>query len=135
MERRDIQMTIFKFGRTKMKTYKKLALITAILGLIVLVTIIAGFAYVNSLIGFPILGFLIGGFLLQVFLLLVINVGSLFVTFKIKNPKLAGILLILCGGAILALASFLGIPSFVLFCASGVLAFREKADITTNKMV
>lgn len=117
-----------------MKTYKKLALITAILGLVVLVTIIVGFAYVNSLIGFPILGFLIGGFLIQVFLLLVVNVGSFFVTFKIKNPKLAGILLILCGGAILVLASFLGIPSFVLFCVSGVLALREKPDITTNKM-
>lgn len=117
-----------------MKTYQKLALITAILGLVVLVTIIAGFAYVNILIGFPILGFFIGGFLLHVFLLVVVNAGSFFVTFKVKNPKLSGILLILCGVAILALASFLGIPSFVLFCASGVLAFREKPGIFTNKM-
>lgn len=134
MELQHRQMTIIKFGRTKMKTYKKLALITAILGLVVLVTIISGFAYVNNLIGFPILGILIGGFLLQVFLLLVVNAGSFYVTFKIKNPKLAGILLILCGGAILALASFLGIPSFLLFCASGILALREKPDFTSNKI-
>lgn len=117
-----------------MKTYQKLALITAILGLVVLVTIIVGFVYVNSLIGFPILGFFLGGLLLHVFLLIVVNVGSFFVTFRIKIPKLSGILLILCGVAILALATYLGIPSFVLFCTSGVLALREKSGLITDKV-
>jgi len=49
------------------KGYRKLTLITAILGLVILVPIIVGYAYVNSLIGFPILGLFLGGLLLYVY--------------------------------------------------------------------
>ncbi len=109
-----------------MKGYQKLALITAILGLVVLVPIIVGYVYVNSLIGFPVLGLFLGGILLHVFLLIIVNAASLYVAFRIKNTKVAAILLIICGLVILASATFLGIPSFVLFCVAGVLALREK---------
>ena len=109
-----------------MKDYQNLTLITAILGLVVLVPIIVGYVYFNSLIGFPILGLFLGGILLHVFVLLLVNAASLYVAFRIENTKIADILLIVCGVVILAAATYFGIPSFVLFCISGVLALKEK---------
>jgi hypothetical protein len=87
------------------KGYQKLTLITAILGLVVLVPIIVGYVYFNSLIGFPILGLFLGGILLHVFVLLLVNAASLYVAFRIENTKMAGILLIVCGVVILAAAT------------------------------
>ena len=113
-----------------MKGYQKLTLITAILGLVILVPIIVGYVYINSLIGFPVLGFFLGGVLLHVFLLIIVNASSLYVAFRIKNTKIAGILLIVCGVVILASATFLGIPSFVLFSVAGVHALREKSTLS-----
>ena len=65
-----------------MKGYQKLTLITAILGLVVLVPIIVGYVYFNSLIGFPILGLFLGGILLHVFVLLLVNAANLYVAFR-----------------------------------------------------
>jgi len=114
------------------KGYRKLTLITALLGLVILVPIIVGYAYVNSLIGFPILGLFLGGLLLYVFLLLIVNFASLYIAFSIKNTKIAGILLIACGVVILASTNYFGIPSFVLFCIAGVLALREKPTFSNQ---
>ena len=114
-----------------MKGYQKLTLITAILGLVVLVPIVVGYVYFNSLIGFPILGLFLGGILLHVFVLLLVNAASLYVAFRIKNTKVVGILLVVCGVIILAAATYLGIPSFVLFCVAGVLALKEKQPFST----
>jgi uncharacterized membrane protein len=111
------------------KGYRKLTLITAMLGLVILVPFVVGYAYVNSLIGLPILGLFLGWLLLYVFLLLIVNIASLYIAFRIKNTKIVGILLIVCGVVILASTNYfvyLGIPSFVLFCIAGVLALREK---------
>jgi len=44
---------------------------------------------------------------------------------------MAGILLIVCGVVILAAATYFGIPSSVLFCIAGVLAFKEKQTFST----
>lgn len=98
--------------------------------MVVLVPIIAGYVYINSLIGFPILGLFLGGVLLHVFLLIIVNASSLYVAFRIKKTKIAGILLIVCGVVILASATFLGIPSFVLFSIAGVLALKEKPTVS-----
>ena len=114
-----------------MKGYQKLTLITAILGLVVLVPIVIGYVYFNSLIGFPILGLFFGGILLHVFVLLLVNAASLFVAFRIKNTKMSGVLLIVCGVVILAAATYFGIPSFVLFCIAGALALKEKQTFST----
>ena len=114
-----------------MKGYQKLTLITAILGLIVLVPIILGYVYFNSLIGFSILGLFLGGILLHVFVLLIVNSASLYVAFRIKNMKIAGILLIVCAVVILAECTYFGIPSFVLFCIAGVLALKEKQTFSS----
>jgi hypothetical protein len=113
------------------KGYQKLTLITAILGLVVLVPIVIGYVYFNSLIGFPILGLFLGGILLHVFVLLLVNAASLFVAFRIKYTKMSGVLLIVCGVVILAAATYFGIPSFVLFCIAGVLALKEKQTFST----
>jgi hypothetical protein len=128
-KKRDKQYCRIRFEH-ELKGYQKLTLITAILGLVILVPIIVGYVYINNLIGFPVLGFFLGGVLLHVFLLIIVNASSLYVAFRIKNTKIAGLLLIVCGVVILASATFLGIPSFVLFCIGGVLALREKPTLS-----
>ena len=112
-----------------MKGYQKLTLITAILGLVVLLPIIVGYVYFNSLIGFPILGLFLGGILLHVFVLLLINAASLYVAFRIKNTKMAGILLIVCGVVILAAGYLLwnSVFRFILYCWSNCL--KRETDI------
>ena len=112
-----------------MKGYQKLTLITAILGLVVLVPIIVGYVYFNSLIGFPILGLFLGGILLHVFVLLLVNAASLYVAFRIKNTKMAGILLIVCGVVILGSGYLLrnSILRFILYCWSTRL--KRETDI------
>ena len=128
-KKRDKQYCRIRFEH-ELKGYQKLTLITAILGLVILVPIIVGYVYINNLIGFPVLGFFLGGVLLHVFLLIIVNASSLYVAFRIKNTKIAGLLLIVCGVVILASATFLGIPSFVLFCVAGVLALMEKPTVS-----
>lgn len=113
-----------------MKLYQKLALLTAILGLVLLVPIVIGFAYVNSIIGIPILGLFLGGALLHVFLLIAVNLASLYIAFRVRNMKLGGILLIVCGVIILATTTYLGVPAFVLFSIAGISAIRENTSVT-----
>ena len=112
-----------------MKGYQKLTLITAILGLVVLVPIIVGYVYFNSLIGFPILGLFLGGILLHVFVLLLVNAASLYVAFRIKNTKMAGILLIVCGVVTLGSGYLLrnSVVRFILYCWSTSL--KRETDI------
>ena len=102
-----------------MKGYQKLTLITAILGLVVLVPIIVGYVYFNSLIGFPILGLFLGGILLHVFVLLLVNAASTCVD--------AGILLIVCGDVILAAAITPEFHTLSLYCWSTSL--KRETDI------
>lgn len=96
------------------------------LGLVVQVPIIVGYVYFNSLIGFPILGLFLGGIRVHVFVLLLVNAASLYFVFRIKNTKIVGILLKVCGAIILATATYFGAASLVLFCIAGVLALKEK---------
>jgi hypothetical protein len=112
------------------KLYQKLAVLTAILGLVLLVPIVVGFAYVNSLIGLPILGLFLGGALLHVFLLIAVNLAALYIAFRVKNLKISGILFIVCGVIILATTTYLGIPAFVLFTIAGISAMKEKTSVT-----
>ena len=116
-----------------MKGYQKLTLITAILGLVVLVPIIVGYVHFNSLIGFPILGLFLGGILLHVFVLLLVNAASLYVAFRIENTKMAGILLIVCGVVMLAVANLLrnSVIRFILYFWSTCLK-REKDIFRLN---
>ena len=112
-----------------MKGYQKLTLITAILGLVVLVPIVIGYVYFNSLIGFPILGLFFGGILLHVFVLLLVNAASLFVVFRIKTTKMSGVLLIVCGVVILGSSNLLwdSLICAILYCRSA--SIKRETDI------
>ena len=114
-----------------MKGYQKLTLITAIFGLVVLVPIIVGYVYFNSLIGFPILGLFLGGILLHVFVLLLVNAASLYVAFRIKNTKMASILLIVCGVVILAASYFTSEFHPLFYFVLLVLALKEKQTLSS----
>jgi hypothetical protein len=116
------------------KGFQKITLVTSILGLVILVPVIVGYGYANSLIGIPILGLFLGGLILHVILLIVVNLASLYVAFKMQNKKIVGILLIVCGIVILAIANLLGIPGCILFSLAGILALKESRLSTTESV-
>ena len=110
-----------------MKTYQKLTLITVILGLIVPLSGLFLYFFVNSLIGIPILGLVFGGALLVAILIIAVNIAGLVAAFKVKNPKTAGILLIGCGvWNSFLVVHLLAIPGLVLFVIAGIMALRER---------
>ena len=51
-----------------------------------------------------------------------------------KNKKIVGILLIVCGIVILAIANFFGIPGCILFIIAGILALKESRLSTTESV-
>jgi hypothetical protein len=109
-----------------MKNYQKLTLITVILGLVIPLFGIFLYFFVNSLIGIPVLGLVFGGALLIAILIIAINIAGLISAFKIKNPKIAGILLIGCGVVLFFVVQFFAIPGLVLFVVAGIMALRER---------
>jgi hypothetical protein len=111
-----------------MRTYQKLTLITAILGLIIPFIGLFLYFFINSLIGIPILGLFLGGALLVAIIIIAINAGALFAAFRIKNTKIVGIILIACGILLFAAIQFFAIPGTILFIISGILALRYKEN-------
>ncbi len=109
-----------------MKAYQKLTLVTVILGLIIPLFGLFLFFFINSLIGIPLLGLVFGTALLVAILIIIINVAGLVSAFKIKNTRIAGIILIGCGVALFLVIHLFAIPGLVLFVISGILALREK---------
>ena len=89
-----------------MKTYQKLTLITVILGLIIPLFGLFLYFFVNSLIGIPILGLVFGSALLVAVLIIAVNIAGLIAAFKVKNPKIAGMLLIGCGVVTVSCCSY-----------------------------
>jgi hypothetical protein len=106
----------------RMKAYQKLTLITVILGLILPLFGLFLYFFVHRLIGIPLLGLVFGGALLIAILIIIINVAGLVAAFKIKNTRIAGILLMGCGAALFLVIHFFAIPGLVLFVISGILA-------------
>ncbi len=114
-----------------MRTYQKLTLITAILGLIIPFIGLFLYFFINSLIGIPVLGLFLGGALLIAIIIIAINAGALFAAFRIKNTKIVGIILIVCGILLFAVIPFpipFAIPGTALFVISGIVALRDKGD-------
>ena len=109
-----------------MKSYQKLTLITVILGMIIPLFGLFLYFFLNSLIGIPILGLFFGHALLLAVLIIAVNIAGLIAAFKIKNTRIAGMLLIGCGVALFLVVQFFAIPGLVLFVISGILALREK---------
>jgi hypothetical protein len=110
------------------KLYKKLTVINASLGLIIVIVFLTSYFLINSLIGIPILGLFLGSVLVYVLIILAINVASLIVIFYIKNDRVIGFSLIGCGILMLLSLTFIGIPSFTLFIIAGILALKEKSN-------
>jgi hypothetical protein len=116
-----------------MKGYQKLTIITAILGLVI--PFIGLFLYflINSFVGIPILALFVGWALLIAIAIIAINVGGIIATFKIKNPKIVGAVLIACGVMLFALIQWFAVPALALFVIAGILAFREKNTLSNIK--
>ena len=116
-----------------MKLYKKLTIVNTILGIIASIIILFIYFFINSLIGIPLLGLFFGGIILNVFILLIISLAGIISIFYIKNTRILGIALIIYGILVLVTATFfgipVGIPGFILFVISGILALKEKQVI------
>ncbi|HJU58840.1 MAG TPA: hypothetical protein VJ583_03770 [Nitrososphaeraceae archaeon] len=118
-----------------MKLYKKLTIVNTILGIIASIIILFIYFFINSLIGIPLLGLFFGGIILNVFILLIISLAGIISIFYIKNTRILGIALIIYGILVLSttvtnpIFIIFGIPGFILFVISGILALKEKQVI------
>jgi len=126
-------INILLWIKYKVKLYKKLTIINAILGIIASIIILFIYFFINSFIGIPLLGLFLGGTILHVFILLIISLAGIISIFYIKNTKFLGIALIIYGILVLATGTFFGIPfgipGFILFVIAGILALKEKQVI------
>ena len=109
-----------------MLLYQKFTLITTILSLIVPLLVIFVYFFINPLIGIPILGFYLADAVLISVKIIAIKLAGLFIVFCIKNTKVVGLALILCGVILILTIQLWGIPGFVLYIVSGIMALREK---------
>lgn len=118
-----------------MKSYQKLTLVTAILGLIIPFIGLFLYFFINSLIGIPLLALFLGGALIIALIIIAINIGAIISVFRIKNTKLIGTILIICGILLFTVVQFIAIPSLVLFVISGILALRDKGPATNKAKI
>ena len=109
-----------------MKLYQKITLITTILSLIVPSSVIFIYFFINSLMEIPILGVLLADAVLISVEIITIKMAGLFIVFCIKNTKVVGLALILCGVILILTIQLWGIPGFVLYIISGIMALKEK---------
>ena len=98
-----------------MKSYQKLTLITAILGLIVPLLGVFAYVFINSLTGIPILAFFLGTAILIAVIIIATNIAAIVVAFYIKNTKLVGAILICCGVVVFITVQKLGITGVVFY--------------------
>ena len=108
-----------------MQLYQKITLVTTILSLIVPLLVIYAYFFIDPLIGIPVFGFLLADMVLISVEIIAIKLAGLFIIFYIKNTKVVGIALILCGVILILTIQLWGIPGFVLYIISGIMALRE----------
>ena len=109
-----------------MKPYQKLTLITTILSLIVPLSLIFIYFFIDSIMKIPILGVFIANAVLISVEIIAIKLVGLFIVFFIKNAKVVGLLLISCGVILILTIQLWGIPGFVMYIIVGIMALREK---------
>ncbi|HEX6672214.1 MAG TPA: hypothetical protein VF084_08260 [Nitrososphaeraceae archaeon] len=109
-----------------MKLYQKITLITTILSLIVPLSVIFVYFYIDSLMEIPILGVFLADAVLISVEIIAIKLIGLFIVFCIKNTKVVGLALILCGVILILTIQLWGIPGFVVYIVSGIMALKEK---------
>jgi hypothetical protein len=108
-----------------MQLYQKITLITTILSLIVPLSVIFVYFFIDSLMEISILGVFLADAVLISAEIIAIKLAGLFIVFYIKNTKVAGLALILCGLILILTIQLWGIPGFVLYIVSGIMALRE----------
>lgn len=108
-----------------MQPYQKITLITTILSLIVPLSVIYVYFFIDSLFKIPILGFFLADAVLISVEIIAIKMAGLFIVFYIKNTKVVGLALILCGVILILTIQLWGIPGFVLYIVAGIMALRE----------
>ncbi|MGD1834723.1 MAG: hypothetical protein ACPKPY_08005 [Nitrososphaeraceae archaeon] len=109
-----------------MKLYKKLAFINAGLGIFIATIILFSYSSLNNIIGIPILNVFFSSFILHIVITIIVNIMSIIIIIYIKNLKIVGASLMICGMLILSSLFYFGIPSFILFIISGILALKDK---------
>ena len=109
-----------------MKLYQKITLITTILSLIVPLSVIFVYFFIDSLMEIPILGVFLANAVLISFEIIAIKLAGLFIVFYIKNTKVVGLALILCVVILILTLQLCGITWFVLYIVCGIMALREK---------
>jgi hypothetical protein len=105
-----------------LKSYKILALIGSILGLIITIGAL-------GIVGVLTIGFRLNTdyqFVGLVISAIIVYIIALCVAFGIKNSKASGIVLIISAVLVLLFSSFYGILGFALLLAAGIVALREK---------
>jgi hypothetical protein len=112
--------------QVKMKLYQKITLITTILSLIVPFSVIFVYFFIDSLMEIPILGVFLADAVLISVEIIAIKLIGLFIVFCIKNTKVVGLALILCGVILILTIQLWGIPGFVVYIISGIMALKEK---------
>ena len=108
-----------------MKLYQKITLITTILSLIVPLSVIFIYFFIDSLMAIPILGVFLADAVLISVEIIAIKLAGLFIVFYIKNTKVVGLALILCGVILILTIQLWGITGFVLYIIAGIMALRE----------
>ena len=108
-----------------MLLYQKITLITTILSLIVPLSVIFIYFFIDSILKIPILGVFISDAVLISVEIIIIKLAGLFTVFFIKNAKVVGLALILCGVILILTIQLWGIPGFVVYIISGIMALRE----------
>jgi hypothetical protein len=73
----------------------------------------------------PILGVFIADAVLISVKIISTKLTGLFIVFFIKNAKVVGLALILCGVILILTVQLWGIPGFVVYIISGIMALRE----------
>ena len=73
----------------------------------------------------PILGIFIADAVLISIEIIIIKLAGLLIVFFIKNAKVVGLALILCGVILILTIQLWGVPGFVVYIVSGIMALRE----------
>jgi hypothetical protein len=118
-----------------MKLYRKLTLITAILGLVIPLLGVFAYVFINSMTGIPVLALFLGTAVLIAIVIIAINVAAIVVVFYIANTRLVGIILISCGILLFLTVQIWGIPGLALYVVSGIIALREKPTPHSRKYI
>ena len=73
----------------------------------------------------PILGIFIADAVLISIEIIIIKLAGLLIVFFIKNAKVVGLALISCGVILILTIQLWGIPGFLVYIISGIMALRE----------